>query len=367
MSDKKKNIQLSHSAIEKYTSCGQLYKYHYIDKIRPITTGSPLVIGSVLDEVVTAMIEGKDYLTLFYALWSYHKFDRDKEAESLSDHILVRYSNKDYDERLLQDEDRLLLELKRKELNLPEGIDIIQVKKDKTYDGMSEEEVRLFNLANWLSLRNKIPYWLDEYKKVVIPRIKKIHSTQKKIELENSEGDTLIGFLDLDIDYLHDDGKIYRVIADNKTSSIKYKSDSVALSQQLTLYSISEGINYAVYFVINKTLKTIRNKKCETCGKYAKKDNTLLTKAKVCDSIINKVKCGGKWIQEIKFSASVDIIFDEITKEQQEKILDKVHQTTENIKNEIFEKNPKSCNNYGGCPYRKLCWEGKMDGLEKKK
>ena len=43
-------VNLSYSAVEKYKFCPALYKYHYIDRIRPIQVGSPLPFGSALDE-----------------------------------------------------------------------------------------------------------------------------------------------------------------------------------------------------------------------------------------------------------------------------------------------------------------------------
>lgn len=356
----KKN-RLSNSSINRYTTCGESYRLHYIEKIRPTTKSSALVFGIAMDKAINALIEkDPNYLQVFNQAWSFNKIEDDEE--SISDNINMRYSNSEFDKDLLYEEDVMLLNLKIKELELPENIDIITVKKEKGYDNMSEAEIRLYNLMNWLCIRNKAPYMLEAYKTEVIPRIKKVHHIQKEIKLENDNGDIVTGFADLHIDYLHDDDKIYEVIADNKTSSIKYTPDSVATSQQLAIYCISEHIKHAVYFVIQKKLK--KTKRCIECGYNGIKANRSLTTAKSCDNVVLSRRCSGKW-ENTAPEAKIDIIFDEIDDLNREKILNMVQEVNQDIKDQKFEKNPKSCGNYGGCEYRNLCWQGSMKGLKK--
>ena len=67
-----------------------------------------------------------------------------------------------------------------------------------------------------------------------------------------------------------------------------------------------------------------------------------------------------------EFRAIASIVFDRITEEHKESTLETVHSSNLQIKEGNFEKNPKSCWEFGGCPYRNLCWKGSMDGLKKK-
>jgi hypothetical protein len=316
-----------------------------------------------MDKALSALIEGNDkYLDVFNQAWSHNIID--EVEESISDNVNMRYSNAEFDDDMLYDEDRMLLALKAKELELPEDIDIISVKKEKGYDNMSENETRLYNLMNWLCIRNKAPIMLEAYKKEVLPRIVKVHSIQKEIKLENENGDVVTGFADLDIDFLNFDNIVYRAIADNKTSSIKYTPDSVATSQQLAIYCVSEHVKHAVYFVIQKKLK--KPKICTKCGHNGKKLDGSLTGAKSCDNVVLSQRCKGEWDKNITPEAKIDIIFDEITDLDREKVLNTVAEVNQDIRDMKFEKNPKSCGNYGGCEYRGLCWQGSMKGLKKK-
>ena len=52
-------IKLSHSASEKYLTCPQQYKLHYIDRIRPDKLGSALLFGSALDEALNRLLATK--------------------------------------------------------------------------------------------------------------------------------------------------------------------------------------------------------------------------------------------------------------------------------------------------------------------
>lgn len=52
-----KKIQLSHSAAEKFNTCGAMYKYHYIDRIRPIAFGSALGFGGAFDEALNELLK----------------------------------------------------------------------------------------------------------------------------------------------------------------------------------------------------------------------------------------------------------------------------------------------------------------------
>lgn len=329
----KKNNRLSHSAINTYVSCGEKYRLHYIEKIRPITKSSALLFGDAMDKAYERLLLGKDdYYAKFNERWSYNIVDESEGEVSIAENTLVRYSKADYEDRFLLEEDKMLLGLKAQELEI--GTEILDNPKTFNYQNADEKHIQLFNLASWLCLRNKAKLFLDAYKRQVLPRIKKIHSIQKEIKLENQEGDTLIGFIDIDMDYEHTDGKIYRVVADNKTSSIKYQPDSTANSQQLGLYCISEGIQHALYIVTQKKIKKLTKP---------------LTDPDCCDIIV------------------IDLIFDEIKQDVRDDILSTVENVNLNIKEEKFEKNPKSCWEYGGCPYRDYCWKNKdLTGLKKK-
>ena len=259
--------RLSNSAINKYLSCPKSYDCHYNQKLRDPTKSAALLFGDAMDNALNALLKGKniDPLDVFNQKWETNKVQGD-EYEDVPENLFVRYAESDFDKDLLMEEDLLYIKSRYTEMGYthdnPMDLykEILDVKKSLGYDQLTRDQIRIFNLMNWFSLKRKAPPMIEAYKKVVLPRIHKVHDVQKYIALENDQGDSVIGYIDMIVDVIMDDGQVVTAIADNKTSSIDYSRDSVVKSQQLTIYGLAENINYGAYFVLKNRFKGIKRR-----------------------------------------------------------------------------------------------------------
>lgn len=191
-------IQLSFSAAQRYLTSPLSYFLHYYLRLRPVETGSALVFGSAIDAGLNSLlcdIRDDRAPTLERAKAAF-----DTEFGAVSPHE-IKYSKADKDLDVLTDEDRL---------NLSEGS---------------------ITPVEYLCLRRKGHMILDAYAEQVLPKLEKVLLVQHEISLPNELGDKLIGVVDL---VAQIGGKTW--LLDNKTSSIKYAEDAVAVSQQLGTY-----------------------------------------------------------------------------------------------------------------------------------
>lgn len=366
------NNRLSNSAANKYLSCPKSFELHYQKKLRPTTKSSALIFGDSIDNALNSLLKQKgDPNYIFEQYWTRNKV-KDDNLEDIPENTNLRYADADLDKDLIKEEEWLYIQNRSEELGF-EKADILDVlktvqdrKKTVGYDKLNENEIKIFNLINWFSLKNKGPVLIEGYKKYVLPRIVKVHEVQKYIKMENNVGDTVIGYIDLIVDYKHDDGKVYKVIADNKTSSMDYAKDSVTKSQQLTIYAIAENISHAAFFVMKKQIAKNKIKKCKLCGSDGIKDNNKLTTAKTCDNIVEKKRCHGEWEEKIFPEARVDIIFDEIKQHNKDIVTETLDHVNNGIKNNIFPRNFQACGNFGGCDYLRYCHYGDKKGLIQK-
>lgn len=160
---------------------------------------------------------------------------------------------------------------------------------------------------------------IEAYAEQVIPRLEKVILVQHEISLTNELGDSLIGIVDL---VAQIDGKVY--ILDNKTSSIKYSEDAVAISQQLGTYFDALQDEYkldgAGYIVIPKNIRKKKEPRVPI---------------------------------EIKLGNVSENVIDE-TFEMYESVLD-------GIKNGRFECTRNCCKMPWPCPYKNYCDSGGKD------
>lgn len=175
-------------------------------------------------------------------------------------------------------------------------------KSDLNEDLLTDEE-KLLSLQqrNYLSMLHKGHLMLDAYAADILPKIKKVISIQDAITLEGScdDGlesfDTITGVLDL-IAIIEHNGEDKHAILDNKTTSEPYAKNSVLKKDQLALYaSAFPEIEYQGYLTVNK-----KNFKTQ-------------------------------------------ILVDKIPEEKKQEVLDKFITAIDNIKDEKFDKNKKSC------------------------
>jgi len=361
--------RLSHSACSKYQLCGQAYKYHYIDKIRPKVTSAALMFGNALDHALNVILtDSKESAeALFEKSFRFNKIN-DIETYLPTCTELV-YAAADFDSDLLIQEDYDYLDSQVKEgkiiaptTNWLETYSELKKKKTTTgLDSLTFDEKKYFNLMNWLSLKRKGFLMLDAYRNKVMPKLEKVYSVQEYVSIDNGDGDKIIGYVDL----IADVKGIGTVILDNKTSSMEYEEDAVITSPQLSLYTHILEDKYktrkAGYIVLNKQVMKNRVKICKKCGYNGSK-----SRAKTCDAIGDYDKrCHGEWEETISPEIFVQFMVDEIPKQTENIVIQNYDSINEGIKAGVFHRNFNSCQNtFGGpCPYLRLCYRNKMDGL----
>jgi RecB family exonuclease len=303
-----------------------MYKHHYIDRVRPIGKGSALFFGGAMDEALNHLLETKNFTKMKKnTILDSSKYAFVTEWEKCIDNPDIEYFKSDIEFSLITElavEDLIELD--------PEVTDHFEFLEEcyailKKKDKLSEEDQKLYNRIAWFSLLEKGKLLVEAYYNDILPQVHTVFDIQKKIELPDGKGNTIIGYIDAIVSFI--DAPDRKVVLDNKTSSSTYKSDSVSLSTQLATYCEAEEIDYGAYGVVEKKIR--------------KREPRTRT----------------------------NLIIDEIP----EKLLDETFQMYDNvlegIQNEEFDKNYESgCYFYGKpCPYFRYCKSNgkKMDGLEK--
>jgi hypothetical protein len=346
-------LRLSHSSIRLWTECPKKFDYHYNQRIRENSKSGALYFGSALDKAFEIMCKGgtkEEAIAAFTQLM--REGDINGEGIFIPTEERVVYSKTDYDEELV-------------------GYDITKAAKvkealDKKHNGaghwgLTKEERLLANEACWDSLYKKGLILIDTLVEEVMPRIREVVATQKKLELTNGN-DSLVGYPDL-IARL-DDGLLY--LLDLKTSSRPYDTDSVATSQQLTIYDEAlkqEGITVDRhgFIVLLKKLKKTIKKTCTICG-FSPDNN----RAKTCTNEASGKRCGGEWKETTSFKGEVQWVTDRIPDRSKDIILENVDAINHAISAGVFTRNFNSCEGqFGRCAFYDLCWKDKMTNLVK--
>lgn len=249
----------------------------------------------------------------------------------------ARFTKSDFDADLLADEDWSALETLCPSIQNLEGFvfHLFQKSKEKGLDWMEE---KVISTACLMSLKQKGLVMLEAYTQQVMPHIKPL-AVQKFIKLHNEEGDTFTGYIDLvaiikvNKDSPYDIPKEFEtydgavVVFDNKTSSVKYKSDSVKTSAQLATYfeAVSKEYKpeYAGYIVIPKQIRKQKLPK-----------------------------------------VPIDVIVDRIDESLIASTFEEYNKNCALIKDGEFPRKLDSCQTkYGPCTYYQLCHHKSMAGL----
>lgn len=363
--------KLSHSSLTLFQTCPKAYFYRYIKKYYTETKSGALCFGTALDKAVECLLKERDLEKAneeFLKTWTEQEIN--KIVVPISKSINIVYANSDYDADLIQD--WTLIEMYADELKLKydDGIQdlinrIYKQKEITGYDGLPNERKRLLNYSNWLSLSTKGYLMLNAFNENILPQIEEVLGTQVEINLENDDGDKIIGFADMVVRWK---GITEPVIFDLKTATREYESDSVLTSPQLTLYTNALSAIYntrrAGFLVLHKTIKKNKKKICSVCGH----DGTG-TNFKTCNNELpvegkKPKRCDGKWNVTMDPKASYQILINEIPQRMEELVIENMVDINEQIKHGIFTRNFESCEKaYGPCSYRKICHECSMDGI----
>jgi hypothetical protein len=361
------NTRLSYSQIRTYGECGQKYKYSYIDRLREKVKSGALFFGTAFDQAIEAVLQnrGVDEKAVFDKAFTNQ--NHNSRTLYLPDSIDVVYAASDYDYDLLTAEDKTFLVAKAKEL-LPKlfvecSEDIKELygecakfKKQRAFRHFRKEENQFLNLCCWFSMRRKGHIMLDAHRKEVLPKITKVVGTQTKIDLVNSDGDSLIGYVDLIGHWMGEDEP---TVIDYKTSASEYEADSVLTSPQLSIYCHALGLKKAGYIVFRKGILKNKVKICSVCGLIG-----TGSRAKTCTNDATGERCGGAWDETIKPECDIQIIMDKIPERTEQIVLENIDSSNRGIKAGIFSRNFNSCGNFGGCPYKGKCFKDSDEGLE---
>lgn len=318
--------KLSFTKLSTYNECGLKYDLHYNQMIRPIAAKSPLIFGNSVDEALNTLIETKDLnkaLNRFEDLWNKQPVNG-KEMD-LKIPGVVQFSKSDVDEDLL-------------EVNNIEGKD---------------------NPA-WFSLLLKGELIIKAYYEKILPRFKSVKAIQTPVKIENQDGDTINGKLDLIVEW--EDGRV--ILMDNKTTSVIYDKNSAKNSEQLNLYYYLEKDNYkldAVGFItLSKKINWEYKKTCNSCEHIFNSNHTK------CINMVEGKRCNGKITLQKIPSIDVDVIINNIESGIQDKTIETFDKVNEGIINNIFEMNRNSCiGKFGKCTYFDYCNKSSMNGLIK--
>ena len=345
-------------------------EFSYIHKLRERTKSGALFFGTAFDQAIEAVLKDRsvDEYEIFDKVFTSQ--EHNKKMVHIPDSLLVVYSNADLDQELLTPEDWRFLAAKAPELIPDEAGDsgyllaqCISYKRQKKYRPFTEGENKFLNLASWLSLRRKGHLMLKAHREEVLPMITEVIGAQVKIQLENQEGDSLLGYADLVCKL---EGYRDPVIIDYKTTTAAYEADSARTSVQLGIYGHALNINTVGYFVFKKQIIKNRIKICSTCGYDGSK-----SKAKTCNNEVRgggevnprMVRCSGQWTETFTPKVDIQIIVDQIEQPIQDATLDNIEEVNKAIRAGFFPTNLENCiQPWGRCPYFSLCHEGQDDG-----
>lgn len=359
--------RLSHSAVQKFQACGVAYDYHYNKRIRSRYHSAALAFGSAIDAGLNELLvpTGKTPEEVFEKHFNHTEING--AYTFLPTCVDIVYQNNDFDVDLLTKDDYKALETKAKAGfwvgydDYLEAYEAIKKRKStKGFDSLVGADKMLFNFMNWLCMRRKGMLMIDAYRRKVLPKLTKIHEVQRKVSLKNTDGDEVVGYVDL----IADVEGIGTVILDNKTSTIAYDDDVVLTSPQLSLYVHMLEEEYKTrkggFIVMRKSISKNRKKTCMSCG-YDGSGG----RHKSCDNIVLGKRCGGQWHEEIDPDVYIQFIVDEIPRQTEEIVISNFDETNKAIKAGNYTRNFNSCHNSFGskCIYFNLCYKNKMDGL----
>jgi len=368
------SLRLSHSAVNKYLTCPREYQLHYLENLRSKNQSSALLFGSSFDTASEHYVINRDFdaaLRVFNDTWQNQKIN--KVPTDLSVLLTINYSSRDIDLDLLEAQDFVDINDvcgKGASFKIDE---IVAKKKANSFQYLSKKEKKLINYTSWLCLKVKGKMLLQEAKRIIDENMIELLGTQVKVELENEDGDTSIGYADLVVRWKGYDKPI---VMDFKTSSPDYKSDSVRTSPQLSGYVLGlserfENTKLGGYIVLNKNIVKNKIKICASCFYNGTGKTHRLCNNEIENSMMENTRtsrCNGEWIETFTRSVKSQVIIDETTEDFTQKTLDNYDFVCKNVKAGEFPQNFGSCIRYGisKCDFYNLCHEDKMDDLEKK-
>lgn len=357
--------KLSHSKISKYLMCPRSYKYHYVDKLKPVVQSGALLFGSAIDKALNELLLPSLNET------AESIFLKEFAKNNAKNDITIVYANSDFDEDLLNqnDYDEASKLLESMGVSLSRKMIVVEYKKLKAqkmeegFDFFNDNQKLFYNTMNYLSMAQKGLLMIRDYRSKILPMLKKVIQVQIEINHKLDDDTVINGFVDFIAET--QDGRI--VLFDNKTSGIAYENDAVLNSPQLALYKEAVkqmypdiNIEYAGFIVMRKNIAKNTIKTCGSCGHIGKGRHST------CDNTINGKRCGGEWNEVISPETNFQILIDKIPQMYKDIVIDNYNDVNHAIKKEVFPRNLSRCQDtYGGdCVYRRFCMYGDKKGLK---
>lgn len=354
--------RISHSSATLYQTCPTRWKYHYRDKLRSKKQNAGLLFGSAMDAAFNARFkdDSKNPLDVFNYNWRFQEVNKQKVyLPTCTD---IAYSKTEFDEDLLKQEDLDKYREKYNEDPLTSFYALDKKRETFGFDNFSIEEKERYNFMCWHTLFRKGHLFLEALEKQIVPNIEEVLSVQQQVKLNNSEGDTIIGYADMVCRWK---GYTTPIIVDFKTSAREYDKDDVLRSPQLSLYMHDLTDKFqtrlAGFVVFVKRIMKNKTKHCSICD-----HDGSGTRFKTCNNTIDEKRCDGAWNEKVRLSVWVQVLINEVPIATEELILENMDYINQAIKNGVFHRNLSSCvQPWGKCPYHDLCWHGSDEGLTK--
>lgn len=375
-------MRTSYSQNNLYLLCSKAWWWNYDQKLKSPEVGASLFFGSAVDTAIEKLLEGNtNYLQIYEQNMNtqYH-FGK---TSVFFDNPDVMYSYSDFDSDIINDDDinqlykwasdlkltsvaKQVLYSNKEDLReeMLDLYDAVAKLKKNPYKKMSDAQKTYFNRASWLSLRRKGFLLIEAFIAQVMPKIKKVVSTQQRASIKDeATGDSIQGFIDM---VLEIEGYDKPIIFDLKTAARPYTEEQLEHSTQLTLYSGMKGADYNTnlvgYIVLCKNIQKDKVSICKSCG------HTKTGRHKTCDNIVNKVRCNGEWDETISINPQIQVMVKEKTQEEINDVFMDVGNIISAMKQKIVYKDTSKCNNFFGsrCQYYAACHNNDTSGLVKK-
>lgn len=347
------STKLSYSKISTFATCGQMYKFRYIDYLQEKFSRASLLFGSAMDESLNVLLETRDLEkaeAAFDKKWNFQYIRN--EYTALPDNPDIVYAAADFDADLVA--------------CTPEEVarfdSIVDAKKTLKWNEVELEDRKFYNLMNWKSLYAKALLILHKYHEQVLPQFQSISAIQEKSEMINSDGDSVVQYLDFIATM--QDGSV--VLFDNKTTSNfnYYPDDAPSTSQQLVSYYFNNKEKYKLggvgFVVILKNIIKNKTKTCLSCGTLAEEGSRHKTCAVEKEPGVKKSRCNGEFDVQMNPEAAIKVLVNPVPDATVDLVLGAFDDANTMIKNGVFYRNLSVCKNiYGSpCPYYNACWKG---------
>ena len=334
-----KPLRVSYSAISTYNLCSEKYRIEYIDKIMTKEIPTPFVIGNAIDDISSFIFdsmkkESEKVVTKQESLeklrTSFEWYKNTKDEKDALIHVpttdRITFPKSEIDLSLLHVEDYTLIQVYAHDngIRLDASIDDIEAFFD-AIQGMSMEELPepslgeylLYKQIVYISIVRKLEIIVDYMYDWIIENVDYVVSTQREIKVEDDDGNTYVGYIDVELKLKNEDSIRTIDVKTARDPKRFYPDNCIEDSLQLHLYANWSNLDVG-YLVFSKNIA----KRVDTRNR-------------------NMVR----------------FVIGRVSEEGITDALDYMNETISNIKSEIYEPNWDACMTYGRCTHYESCRE----------